>query len=93
MDKDTGQIQQPLPEDPNQPTIESFPNAHTLDRQRAFDGFKAILVRWIVYCHIAFFQFKNSYFRQLLYYMYPKLASLLPKAGKTIQKWVIYAFN
>ena len=93
INKNTGEIKQPPLKDPNQLIIKAFPDTYTLNYQQAFNGFKALLIRWLVYYHITFFQFKNIYFRQLLYYIYLKLASLLPKAGNTIQKWVIYAFN
>jgi hypothetical protein len=28
-----------------------------------------LLIRWIVYCHIAFFQLENQYFRELLFFL------------------------
>jgi len=55
--------------------------------------FKDLLIRWIVCYHIAFFQFKNAYFRQLLFFLYPGLNKFLPKVGNTIQKWVIDKFE
>jgi hypothetical protein len=55
MNKDTGKIKQPSVEDPNQLIIKAFPNAYTLDRQQAFNGFKVLLIHWLVYCYIAFF--------------------------------------
>ena len=56
--------------------------------QRDLDAFKELFIRWIVYCHVAFFQMENDYFRELLFYLTPVLADLLPKAAKTIRKWV-----
>ena len=50
-------------------------------------------MRWIVCCHIAFFQFENLYFRRLLFFIYPGLEKLLPKAASTIRGWVIKAFE
>ncbi|KAI8396320.1 hypothetical protein FOFC_06303 [Fusarium oxysporum] len=44
----------------------------------SIEKFKELLVRWIVYCHIAFFQFENHH---------------LPKAAKTIRSWVMDAFR
>jgi hypothetical protein len=59
----------------------------------SIEKFKELLVRWIVYCHIAFFQFENQYFRELLFFLNPALLSHLPKATKTIRSWVMDAFR
>ncbi|RYC77021.1 hypothetical protein BFJ63_vAg20104, partial [Fusarium oxysporum f. sp. narcissi] len=59
----------------------------------SIEKFKELLVRWIVYCHIAFFQFENQYFRELLFFLNPALLSHLPKAAKTIRSWVMDAFR
>ena len=54
MNRTSGELQ--LKESsPNQPTIEEYPQAKSLDLQRNFKAFKHLLIRWIVSCHIAFF--------------------------------------
>ena len=60
---------------------------------RRLDRFKELLVRWLVCCHIAFFQIENDYFRDLLFYLFPPLADLLPKAASTIRQWVMNMFE
>jgi hypothetical protein len=72
----------------NQPTIESYPAQRMLDLHRNFETFKQLLIRWIVCCHIAFFQVENVYFRELLFFLYPGLEKFLPKAASTIRGWV-----
>lgn len=49
------------------------------------EKFKELLIRWIVYCHIAFFQLENQYFRELLFFLNPALLNHLPKAARTIR--------
>ncbi|EXV00304.1 hypothetical protein X797_006749 [Metarhizium robertsii] len=41
----------------------------------SIEKFKELLIRWIVYCHIAFFQLENRYFRELLLFLSPALIS------------------
>jgi len=93
MDKVSGELNQSAPRASNQPTVEAYPAAWSLEFNRNFESFKELLIRWIVCCHIAFFQFENAYFRQLLYFLYPGLEKLLPKASKTIRNWVIKRFE
>ncbi|KAM5529528.1 transposase-like protein [Fusarium oxysporum f. sp. phaseoli] len=77
----------------SQPSIVDFNNISTLVFKRRFDEFKELLIRWIVYCHIAFFQIENLYFRELLFYIFPGLTTLLPKARLVIRRWIIDAFE
>ena len=58
----------------------------------SIEKFRELLVRWIVYCHIAFFQLENPYFRELLSFLNPALLNHLPKAAKTIRSWVMNTF-
>ncbi|KAH7471583.1 hypothetical protein FOMA001_g13376 [Fusarium oxysporum f. sp. matthiolae] len=58
----------------------------------SMEKFKELLIRWIVYCYIAFFQLGNRYFRELLFFLNPALLNHLPKAAKTIRSWVMDAF-
>jgi hypothetical protein len=56
------------------------------------EKFKELLIRWIVYCHIAFFQLESQYFREVLFFLNPALLNHLPKAARTIRSWVVNAF-
>jgi hypothetical protein len=49
------------------------------------EKFKELLICWIVYCHIAFFQLENQYFRELLFFLNPVLLNYLLKAVRTIR--------
>ena len=53
-----------------------------------YDTFKRLLVRWIVYCHIAFKMLENQYFRTVLFAMDASIASLLPATSATLRNWV-----
>jgi hypothetical protein len=57
----------------------------------SMEKFKELLICWIVYCHIAFFQLENRYFSELLFFLNPALLNHLPKAAKTIRIWVMDA--
>src|SRR3954453_23236139 len=59
---------------------------------RDFELFKSLFIRWIVYCHIAFLQLENSYFRELLAYLNSYVEALIP-GHRTIRKWVLYEFH
>ena len=43
--------------------IEDYPTERLLIWSRNFNTFKQLLVQWVIYYYIAFFQFKNVYFR------------------------------
>lgn len=92
IDRKTGEFK-PTKKDPLQPSIIDFNNISTLVFKRRFDEFKELLIRWIVYCHIAFFQVENVYFRELLIYVFPGLTTLLPKARLVIRRWIKDAFD
>jgi hypothetical protein len=93
IDRSTSELKQRLPSKSNQPTIDEYPAQRSLELNRNFESFKQLLIRWIVCCHIAFFQFKNEYFRQLLNFLYPGLKRLLPKAANTIRGWVVQEYK
>jgi hypothetical protein len=93
MNRITGELHSHTTPAANQPTIESYPAQRMLDLQRNFEAFKQLLIRWIVCCHIAFFQIENIYFRELLFFLYPGLEKILPKAASTIRGWVTAAFE
>jgi len=45
LDKATGEILSEKKDEPDQPTIEQYPEARSLDLNRNFKGFKALLIR------------------------------------------------
>lgn len=58
----------------------------------SIEKFKELLIRWIVYCHVAFFQLENQCFRELPFFLNPALLKHLPRVAKTIRSWVMDAF-
>ena len=56
------------------------------------DKFKLALVKWIVYCHVAFVQLENTYFRKLLNFLTPSLGTFLP-SRTTFRQWVFDEFK
>jgi len=92
IDRKTSEFK-PAKKDLSQSSIIDFNNISTLVFKRRFDKFKELLIRWIVYCHIAFFQIENVYFRELLFYVFPGLTTLLPKARLVIRRWIKEAFD
>ena len=60
--------------------------------QHTLDKFRSLLIQWIVYCHIAFSQLENNYFRRLLTFLNPPLGNFLP-SGVTFRKWVLAEFR
>jgi hypothetical protein len=97
MDKATGMIRARREAPPaGQATLDNmgeYGQQRSLSFTRNFDRLKALIVRWIVCCHIAFFQFENCYFRELLEFLSPGLDTYLPRAGSTIRRWVIEAWQ
>jgi hypothetical protein len=53
-----------------------------------YNGFKSVIVRWIVYCNIAFKMLENQYFRDVVLFLNKGLGALLPAASATIRNWV-----
>ena len=82
-----------ISEDSSQLSISGLNDMKTLIFTRRLDRFKELFIRWLVCCHIAFFQIENTYFRDLLFYLFPPLAKLLPKAACTLRQWVIDAYE
>lgn len=91
MDRRTGELRSARPA--SQPTYEEYPDRKAIEFRRIFKDFKQILIRWIVCCHIAFFQLENEYFRELLFFLEPKLQKLLPKACRVIRQWVLEEYE
>ncbi len=60
MNRTMGKLDQEGLRSSNQPTITQYPQERSLDLNRNFQIFKDLLIRWIVCCHIAFFQFENN---------------------------------
>src|SRR5271170_7109987 len=57
-----------------------------------FTIWKLVLIQWIVYCHIAFSQIENPYFRKIVSLLNEGVADLIP-CRNTIRKWVIQEFE
>ena len=77
----------------DQGCLESGFEHQRLVSQSAFDRFKELLIRWIVYCHIAFYQVENAYFRELISFLSPKVViKYLPMAANIIRSWIKEAF-
>jgi hypothetical protein len=93
INRTTGEPKTAPSKDPTQLSISDCNGMKSLIFARRLDHFKDLLVRWIVCCHIAFFQIENSLFRDLLFYLFPPLEKLLPRAASTIRQWVKDAFE
>ena len=79
--------------DKSQPTLRTPSGQQSLEFQSNFNCWKQLFIQWIVYCHIAFYQIENGYFRRMLFYLVPKLSEWLPQARKTIRTWVLEEFK
>jgi hypothetical protein len=55
--------------------------------------FRRYLVRWMVYCHVAFFMVENVYFRELTEYMHKGLAAWIPAGADCVRGWVLEEFK
>jgi hypothetical protein len=61
--------------------------------QSAVDKFnKLLLIKWIAFCHIAFFQIENRYFRNLLTFFSSQLEKHLPSLN-TLRDWVLTEYK
>lgn len=70
----------------------SIPEAvalYTLVTATRYESFKTPLVRWIVYCQVAFAMLENGYFRELLACLNRSIANLLPRARVTLRRWIM----
>ncbi|SMR56166.1 unnamed protein product [Zymoseptoria tritici ST99CH_3D1] len=54
--------------------------------------FKRLIVRWMVYCHIAFRMVENEYFRDLVNFLSSSMGGFLPRAASTIRGWIMEAY-
>ena len=57
------------------------------------DRFKAALIEWIVYLHLAFSMATNVYFRTFLEVCSVTALGLLPDSENTIRAWIMDAFH
>ena len=55
--------------------------------------FKKLLVRWVVYCQVAFIMLENKYFRELLACLNKGIANLLPRARATLRGWIMTEYE
>lgn len=84
IDRETGERKaDPLPR--GRLSSQSFAN---LCSSYDYDEFKRLLVRWIVYCFIAFRMLEIAYFRELISFLNHSIGDLLPKAASTMRAMV-----
>lgn len=86
-----GEVIQPTPPTA-QPTMNPslfFNVVSTYD----FDEFKRLLIRWIVYCQVAFAMLENEYFRELVTFLNKTVGGLLPRARATLRRWIMAEFS
>lgn len=57
-----------------------------------FDFWRLALIQWIVYCHIAFSQIENLYFRKMVELINASVAAFLP-CRNTLRKWIMDEFE
>ena len=68
-------------------------NINTVVTRVQLDMFKRLLVQWIAVKHISFSQVESSEFRELIFLLSPGLSTFLPLSGKTVQVWIIDAYE
>jgi hypothetical protein len=73
-------------------TTSSVPGPIELVFHTILDKVKLLLIRWIVFSHIAFVQIENEYFKRLIAYLSPQLVKCLPTRN-TFRKWVLAEFE
>jgi len=54
--------------------------------------FRLLLIKWIVFCHIAFIQIENRYFKNLLNFLKSALGKFLPSRN-TFRRWVFAEYH
>jgi len=84
IDKDGNPVKKPSKE--SKDTASSFMSSF------AFNVWRLIFIKWIVYCHIAFSQIENRYFKEMVRLLNETLANLIP-GRKTIRKWIVEEFE
>jgi hypothetical protein len=57
------------------------------------DRFRYLLIRWIVYIHIALSIVEHQTFRQLILYICPALKPFFVKQADTIRRWILAEFR
>jgi hypothetical protein len=93
IDRTTGDYKPPE-RAANQPSIiQSVEGLNRFMFKTDWTRIRECFIRWIVYCHIAFFQVENEYFRDFLGAILPVMKMLLPRAANTIRQWVMDAFE
>lgn len=60
-----------------------------LVERKSFDRFKWLLIRWFVVCQVAFFMIENVMFRELVAFLSPSIAALMPRASTTLRHWIV----
>jgi hypothetical protein len=62
---------------------------YTLITTTRYQDFKALLIRWIVYCQITFAMLENECFRELSACLNQSIADMLPHARAALRKWIM----
>lgn len=88
IDKHGNKIKVTVPA--GQATLEQ---TNTLVTTYDFEEFKRLLLRWMVYCFIAFRMIENDYFRALLNWLNKGVGQLLPHAASTLRQWIINEYE
>jgi hypothetical protein len=57
-----------------------------------FKIWKLVFIQWIVFCHIAYSQIENRFFKKMLSLLGEGLAALVP-SRTTIRKWIVLEFQ
>jgi len=57
-----------------------------------FKVWKLVFIQWIVFCHIAYSQIENRFFKKMLSLLGEGLAALVP-SRTTIRKWILSEFQ
>jgi hypothetical protein len=57
------------------------------------DRFRHLLIRWIVYMHVALSIVEHDIFRDLILYICPALEPFLVRSGNTIRRWILKEFE
>ena len=78
---------------PQSSTVTGSPGPNSpLISLSVFDKFRMLLIKWLVFCHIAFSQVENTYFLALISFLSETFTKLMPNR-KTIRGWVSAEFQ
>jgi hypothetical protein len=84
--RETGELK---PQEPSVVVIAQKSSFRTMVMDYQFDAFKLLIIRWIVYCNIAFRMLEKEYFRELVCYLNLALGGILLRAASTLRGWIM----